>query len=330
MHELILEFVRAAPQPLALLRVPLDDGALVAAFETKSSPEAAAPRWIAKFASGAHACARLRSESAALSALEPWSSRLGLARQLAWREAEAGEPACLLQSGVPGFARPWRWRGGNSALPRGLDQAIAWLQHFQACRFSWLPWPALTLGQLAEQALADRARHIAAHPEWASMLGAIPEVLLAPPGISHEPAVPVHGDFWSGNLLFSGRSRSPAIAVIDWSGFAPGTRWHDLLTLLANLRCGTMRRSLGRAQAWEAVFYATGRARDMLLRWAGLSGASGATVGWAFHLFAQQRMAWELGLGLQTRNPAERAQAMQEWGEIVAAMAQRGFPSPLA
>jgi len=231
----------------------------------------------------------------------------------------------LIQSAVPGFARPWRWSGGTAPLPPGLDQALAWLQHFQACRLPHAPWPAITLGQLAETVLAHRARHLAAHPQWASLLAAIPESLLVPPpDVADQPAAPVHGDFWAGNILFSGSRRAPVVAVIDWSGFAPGTRFHDILTLFANLPCATTR-----ARSWQVVFFTPGRARQALARWAQRLGATPAYARWAFYLFAQQRMAWELGLDLQTRSPAERAQAELHWRALTALLAASSFPSPL-
>src|SRR5262249_39533635 len=43
------------------------------------------------------------------------------------------------------------------------------------------------------------------------------------------PAVPVHGDFWAGNVLAEGGR----LAVVDWSAFHPGSAIEDLFDFVS-------------------------------------------------------------------------------------------------
>ena len=321
MHELIRDLLQNHPGA-ALARFPLDDGALVCLFQG-----GACPRWIAKTAAGEAGIRRLCAEAAALNQLEPWADILNIPQRLGWHDgaaAAAGE-ACLVQSGVNGapaagvcdLRRPW------AALPDETRRVAAWLRRFQVT----VPPPhTSTLADLEQQARRQAERACLSHPHYAALLRSALTALppLAEPS---RPATAIHGDFWSGNVLWdSKRGPSKAPGVIDWSGFGAGTALEDLLTWTAHL--GARGRVLSRLDRWRVLFFSAGTARDFLRDWSSGCGYGESLARWAFYLFLLRRMGWELGLGLQARDAAERARAQRDWTEIAAWLTQHRHPDP--
>ncbi|HUX67643.1 MAG TPA: phosphotransferase [Terriglobales bacterium] len=337
MHELILEMVQMAPAPVALSRLPLDDGALVVGFAVggdRRQRAQAPPLWVGKTGYGSRGCRRLRAEAQALGQLEGLAGTLPVPRLLGWRESEVrGEAvACLVQSGMAGTpmegAGPRGW--GSRGLPAALLAAGDWLRRFQRLADAQrLAGPRRGLTELAAEACARAENEAEGHAELAPLLTALSPVVAhaaarAEPGAA---SVPMHGDFWAENILAVRPVRSlHDMSVIDWSGLGAGSALDDLLTFTANLSDGAARRErLGR---WQELFFAPGRVRDYLRDWAAAAGYGDRTARLAFYLFLLRRLVWELGLGLQTRSAGERAQARAEWSEVLAWLAQRRYPDP--
>ncbi|HVA64307.1 MAG TPA: phosphotransferase, partial [Terriglobales bacterium] len=321
MHELIFDLLQDHPGA-ALAHFPLDEGALVCLFHG-----GACPLWIAKTAAGEAGIRRLRAEAAALDQLEPWADILNIPQRLGWHDGAAGGSlempraeraspaanrsppssdqrerpnekwratkaageACLVQSGVNGapaagvcnLRRPW------AALPDETRRIAAWLRRFQVT----VPPPrACTLADLEQQARRQAERACLDQPQYAdllrSALAALPP-LLEP----SRPATAIHGDFWSGNVLWdSKRGPSKAVGVIDWSGFGAGTALEDLLTWTAHL--GARGGVLSRLDRWRVLFFSAGTARDFLRDWSSGCGYGESLARWAFYLFLLRRMGW--------------------------------------
>lgn len=330
MHELVREWSARCHPPPRLARLPLDGGALVAAF----APAGGAHRmpWLAKTARGEAACRRLRAERDALVRLAPVAERLGIPCLLAYREeAAAGVPeACLLQTALPGPPLRCHWRGRLTwRLRRGLAAADAWVREFQMlCRQHADLQPTATLAELTER---TRERGQAAAPPAAGLLSPLLAECGSGPRASR--CVLVHGDFWAGNLLWlprRGRLAAAAsrLAVVDWSGLGAGSALDDLLTWMASLPCEAATGS--RLALWRTLWLAPGYARQLLRARAREAGYTAAEARAAFYLFLARRLGWELGLDLQARNPAETARAMAEWSLALDWLRQHGFPDPFS
>ncbi|HEY7856717.1 MAG TPA: phosphotransferase [Terriglobales bacterium] len=327
MHELILDLLDQAPAHV-ITRIPLDQGALIACFDTPGRAGVGAqagapqpPRWIAKTATTPAAILRLQAEAQALGYLEPWSQTLRIPRILGWQESD--HECCLVQSGALGLPQPCRWdlRRPWAALPLTLTQAADWLAYFQQLVPARRPVP---LAELAG-AMRRKLRENAARDQEAAKL--LLELCAIIP--SHSPdlmSVACHGDFWRGNVLFTSGSKLPSLTgVIDWSGFTGSTALDDLLTWMATL---TPRAPRSRLELWLALFFRPGRPRDFLRQWASRHGYDDRAARLAFLVFLARRMQWELGLDLQARDAAERASALGDWAELLAWMAQHNYADP--
>jgi aminoglycoside phosphotransferase len=180
------------------------------------------PAIVAKVATSAVASETLRREAEALDRLGTTSDSLGIPRLLLAEQAPCGS-YLLVQSGVPGSPLVDHVAADDQpVLSRQIAVADRWLGGFQRavrspvplCE-SLYPWisqcrDALMTPTPAEEALLDAARD-------ALDLLAI------------RPSTPVHGDFWSGNVLVDGKR----ISVIDWDRFHFGTPIEDLFNFLS-------------------------------------------------------------------------------------------------
>lgn len=323
MHDLVLEQTRHSPPGFTLSRLHLDQGALLACFEPGKAA-GAAPLWIAKLAASSEAERRLTAEAQALRHLEPWADTLGAPRLLAWRPADSGGHACLIQTGLGGKhphlalrrRRPW------APLPPPLLECGTWLDGFQ--RLVPAPRPG-SLASLVQGAMSQCDAEISCHASKASLLLGLRR--LFPALLAHAadsaaalPVVALHGDFWAGNMLQ--RLPNGAMAVVDWSGFDRGSALQDLLTCLSWIE--PVRRLAG----WLAAFFTPGRARDWLRERARAAGYSDCSARLAFYHFLLTRMSWELGLRLQYRSRAEITAAERFWSEALSWLAQHNFPDP--
>ncbi|HET9785480.1 MAG TPA: phosphotransferase [Terriglobales bacterium] len=327
MHELVREWsTRSHPFPF-LMRLPLDGGALVAAF----APEGQGSRmqWLAKSARGEAACRRLRAERDALLRLAPLAERLCIPRLLDYRESDGGgaPEACLLQTALSGLPMRCRWRGhGSWRVWRGLAAADAWLIEFQQqCRLQPDMQTTSCLADLAEQ---TRQRLQAAATPAADLLSPLLEQCHPPPA---SRCIPIHGDFWAGNLIWrrGGGQRSTATArlgVVDWSGLGFGSALDDLLTWMASLPCAAT--ADARLALWRHLWFAPGRGRDRLRARARAAGYTPPEARAAFYLFLARRLGWEMGLDLQARNQAERKRSLAEWSVALDWLRRQGFPDP--
>lgn len=327
MHELVREWSARGGSGLRLARLPLDEGALVAAFV----PARGGSRlhWLAKTAYGEAACRRLRAEQAALARLAPVAERLNIPRLLAWSEIGADEAseACLLQTAVDGEPMHCRWNGhgAGSALAPALAATGDWLRRFQALSREQ---PELHPGlSLAEWTGQTRTRLATATGEAARLLG--PLLPLAAEAAAPIPCVPVHGDFWTGNMVWTpGRGKGAGVGVVDWSGLRHGSALDDLLTWMASLVCGRRGHRRTRLEAWKLLWFTGGQPRQYLRAWVAEAGYPAATARGAFYLFLARRLAWELGLDLQARNGAERECSQAEWSEALDWLQLHSFPDP--
>ncbi len=323
MHELVRDLLPAPALAPRLVRLPLDDGALIAAF----APRAEAPLWVAKTAYGAAACLRLRAEAEALGRLVALAHTLNLPRRLAWRECGDGPEisACLVQSTVAGTRRLWCLSSARpwARLPPLLEAAADWLRRFQRlAQVDALGLAPLRLGELAEQTWLCLLNDRRLHPEWRPLLEALPALPRVAP---HLPTTATHGDFWVGNLLWQPPWR---VGVVDWSGLSAGSALDDLLTFTSNPPRRPAEPARPRLACWQAMWFSPGRPREFLRSWARDAGYSEGDARSAFYIFLFRRMRWELGLGLQTRSRDDRLQAAREWLAIVHWLAEHRFPDP--
>lgn len=310
MHELLRDLLADTHPAPALALFPLDGGALVAAFGARRL------RWLVKTAEGAFATRRLRAEASALTTLAGCAGPLQIPRLLAFRESAAADRACLAQTGLPGRPMPRRW-AARSALSAPERAAFAWLLQFQArAPLPASPVPASLSGLVA------RTRELVAtdlrlDPQLAPCLQWIPAVLSTCSSLA--PPVPVHRDFWPGNVLWSRSSSS--IAVVDWSGFDAGSALEDPFNWFSYP---------GRSPGRLDTILHPGPARSFLLAWAARVGYDDDAVRCAFYLFLARRIRWELGLDLQARSPAEIAQVRPQWSAALQLLARLNFPTPLS
>ncbi|MGH9481594.1 MAG: phosphotransferase, partial [Terriglobales bacterium] len=239
---------------------------------------------------------------------------------------------CLVQSGVggrqatmPGSRRP------GAPLPPSWRAAAQWLEAFQRLAAARWPRPPRLLAELGMEACAQAHAHARRRPELRELLSVLPPVVAqAAAAVAPSPtAVAIHGDFWSGNaLLLPGGRDASALRVIDWSGFGQGSALDDLLTWVAYSDCPRGAARQARLPRWQRRFFGSGSERAFLRAGAGRAGYSAAAARLGFHLFLLRRLGWELGLGLQTRTPAEHDEARGEWAMMLAWLAEQGFPDP--
>lgn len=300
-----------------------------------------APVWLAKIARGPGGRARLEREARALARLRslPREGRGWAIPELLDYEANADQ-ACLIQSGLPG--RPLVASACAEGLSRrGLARlalAAHWLGAFQR-----LVPPELARGE--EGAPASLA---ALYREWrrrigAPATGALRELaaLLAwlereSDGAEAAALAPIHGDYWSGNLLIHGRT----LLVTDWGGLDVGSPLDDFFVLLLR----SPRPEGLSLEAWmRALFFSAGRARRqaeyLLGAWSrgrgiGVGGEEARRVmehrRFGFNFCLARRVVWELGGDLQERTAAEREGARRDWAPALAWLGARDFPAPLS
>ncbi|MGH9487359.1 MAG: phosphotransferase [Terriglobales bacterium] len=330
MHELVWELSRREKPASVLLQLPLDGGALLAAFDPRAQGQV---RWLAKTGYGEAACRRLRAEARALTMLAGHAGRLHLPELVGFRESGTGNAAtaCLVQSGMPGQIRIAAWSGRAWAdFDPVTEAALSWLGAWQQTNLS--PGPErVSLAELGARTATRADADMERFPQLAALLRWIPDLMSV--GAVHNTAVAVHGDFWAGNLLLQSRGWGWKLqlgGVVDWSGFGAGSALDDLLNWFTQLRCGPRRRRWEAAETWLRVLFCAGRPRQCLRLWAGQVGYAPASARYAFYLFVARRLSWELGLDLQARSMPERQQARQKWSGVLAWLARHGYPDPFS
>lgn len=311
MHALIRQLRTAGEQTAVLARFRFHECGMVMAFRR----DVVGPLWIAKRVESEPGRLRLRNERNALEWLAPWQQTLRVPRMLAWSEDESD--ACLILSGVTGHSRFPSLRSGGFLDVR-FQTAQDWLRQFHRLVPSPEPVDLLTLHRRWSQELGDLPRRERrSYGLWAKF-----EQTVAP----SRPSVPVHNDFWWGNLLFDGGR----IGVVDWDGLRAGTPLDDLLTLL--LKSPVMRNwtRLRDSEAFRVRFFAPSPARRLLLKWARECELSAEDAEFCFYSFLIRRMHWELGMSLQPRAEKDRQTALWEWSAISGWLAEQQYPNPFA
>lgn len=311
MHSLIRKQWKANEEATVLARFRFHECGLVLAFRR----DAAGPLWVAKRVESEPGRLRLRNERQALESLFPWCEVLRVPQVLAWSEDESD--ACLILSGLPGYSRFPSLRKG-AAVDAHFGIAQNWLRQFHRL----VPAPddgdLSTLHRRCLQELSELPkRERRSCGLWAKY-----EQIVAP----SRPAVPVHNDFWWGNLLFDGGR----IGVVDWDGFRAGTPLDDLLTLF--LKTPVLRgwTRLSASAAFQWMFFEPSPAHRLLQSWAEEYNLSASDGEFCFYSFLVRRLHWELGMSLQPRGDMDRRSAQVEWSAILGWLADQRYPNPFA
>lgn len=148
-----------------------------------------------------------RKEARALQNLGPFAARLGIPRLLF--EVDLPRDGYLfLQSGVPGALLPEQGAFFGRIVP--------WLLHFQQT-------PARgTLDDVCYDASAECLGRLDGMTDTEQRLTVCAREMGAE--LHAIPAFPVHGDFWTGNVL----EHRASLSVIDWSNYQYGSPLEDL------------------------------------------------------------------------------------------------------
>jgi len=242
MHRAILSQIQRTAGPVQLMRIYSERGcAIICAFNEGE----ASPLWVAKIARNAEAIARLKREHQALSYLAPWAELLQLPRILVWEECS--EDACLIMSGVAGqqMVLTLSRNASIKTVKHSFGPVVSWLHTF------WLkvppPPPATSVNRLAD----SLCRRIAAMEEWRDRMDGVIEVLARGRPCGDAPPVPVHGDFFSMNVMLS----RGELHVIDWDHFTAGFPLHDLFGFIVNSQYIHARRLCAKTEAYFHVLF---------------------------------------------------------------------------
>jgi hypothetical protein len=240
-----------------------------------------------------------RREADALRQLDPAAAGLGIPRLLFDTELDGGR-FLFLQSAVPG-------QPVLNDLP-SLPKAAGWLERFQSS--------VRAQGSIAD-ALCDGAARCSAilHDLSAQESGLLELARRLAAESAALPAVPVHGDFWAGNVL---ESRGQ-ISVIDWSNYRSGSPIEDLCNFAAAIP-DTKDNAQGRMRRMWDVFFADTplmrATRDGSLRMLAARGYPQESLRAVFVLFLMARTA-----GIEFSNHAA-------WRLLVARYMDAGAPPP--
>jgi phosphotransferase family enzyme len=186
----------------------------VAQIETDSlvwwifPPGASTPAMIGKLPRTSLDVDIARREAAALCSLSSVAGRLNVPRLLFQSELDDGR-FLFLQSGLAG--RPLADKGDH------FDLILPWLDLFQTA----IPRGGPLADEVRCAAALCRARVVELTPGESQLLSAAED---AAARLGSLAAVPVHGDFWQGNVLWDGER----LAVMDWSNYHFGSPLEDL------------------------------------------------------------------------------------------------------
>lgn len=207
------------------------------------------PVWIAKTSTHPSGIASLDAEMKALTSLGACTS-LSVPRVLEWDDDK--EHSCLIQTGVPGEPRAIVLSTHARAVPIDLRRAVAWLDEWQ--RVSPNGLPPLTISALLEKLSGGLETSSSPH------LRSLGNHLARLSRVSSGSAIPVHGDLWAQNLLYTDR----ALSIIDWDGLTRGFPGQDLFFLLSTSTWICNSRVLPFAEACEHLFFSRNTVSEFL------------------------------------------------------------------
>jgi len=216
-----------------------------------------------------------RREAAALAILAPYAARLNVPRLVFQTDAHDGR-FIFLQSGMPG--RPL------AEETEALEPVLDWLEQLQDS----VP-PRGNLAEASCEAVR-LCRALLRDPSRAEE-HLLASVEAGAPALASLPAVAVHGDFWTGNLL----QDKDRLAVVDWSNFHFGSPLEDLHNFAAAQgfrRGGTLESEM---QSMWRVFFAetplSTRTQDATRSRLRRGGLSAEMLQPLFRLFLARRVA---------------------------------------
>jgi Phosphotransferase enzyme family len=269
------------------------------------------PAIVAKFVKNSKAKEVVRSEAEILDRLRGVSDSLGIPRLL-YQEEGPGGAYLLVQTGAPGSPliddlSP----RDHAAISRQIVIAESWLDAFHRDVES-----KETLGQSLGPWIS-RCRDVLGSPTREEV-ALLEEAQSALDRLGTRSSVPVHGDFWAGNILLDGKR----VSVIDWNRFHFGTPTEDVFNFFSATTFWPSSDPTQSARTlWEA-FFETSRLTHVGAR------VTHATL--VHHGFEAASTSNVFALFLVTRLATAEFMHHVPWRRFVSSWVKAGLPAPFS
>lgn len=269
------------------------------------------PSIVAKLVKKSKATEVVRSEAAILERLSSVSDSLGIPRLL-YQEEGPGGAYLLVQTGVPGSPLiDWLSPQDHATISRQLEIAENWLGAFHREVES-----EETLGQ-SSSSWIPRCRDVLGSPtsEEVVLLEAAQSAL---DRLGTRLSVPVHGDFWTGNILLDGKR----VSVIDWNRFHFGLPTEDVFNFFSATTFRPSSDPTQSARTLWAAFFESSRLTDV--------GAKATRATLDRHGFESASTSNVFALFLVTRLATAEFMHHEPWRRFVSSWVKAGLPAPFS